>query len=92
MYDRAREHRWEVFARYGAAYACTLITIAAVRPIISTPFTLLLAAITLLGLPISLSLIYKVVAERLGFRAWGVGLPGHFLIGSRREKGGETRG
>jgi len=33
------------------------------------------------GLPISLSLIYKVVAERLGLRAWGVGLPGHFLCG-----------
>jgi regulator of sirC expression with transglutaminase-like and TPR domain len=33
------------------------------------------------GLPITLSLIYKVVAERLGMRAWGVGLPGHFLCG-----------
>ncbi len=33
------------------------------------------------GLPITLSLIYKVVAERLGLRAWGVGLPGHFLVG-----------
>ena len=32
------------------------------------------------GLPITLSLIYKVVAERLGLRAWGVGLPGHFLV------------
>src|SRR5579884_1971928 len=31
------------------------------------------------GLPITLSLIYKLVAERLGLRAWGVGLPGHFL-------------
>jgi regulator of sirC expression with transglutaminase-like and TPR domain len=30
------------------------------------------------GLPITLSLVYKVVAERLGLRAWGVGLPGHF--------------
>jgi regulator of sirC expression with transglutaminase-like and TPR domain len=36
---------------------------------------------TKLGLPISLCLIYKVVAERLGFRTWGVGLPGHFLCG-----------
>jgi regulator of sirC expression with transglutaminase-like and TPR domain len=36
---------------------------------------------TKLGLPISLSLVYKIVAERLGFRAWGVGLPGHFLVG-----------
>lgn len=33
------------------------------------------------GLPITLSLLYKVVAERLGLRCWGVGLPGHFLIG-----------
>jgi regulator of sirC expression with transglutaminase-like and TPR domain len=32
------------------------------------------------GLPITLSLVYKVVAERLGLRAWGVGLPGHFLV------------
>jgi regulator of sirC expression with transglutaminase-like and TPR domain len=31
------------------------------------------------GLPITLSLIYKIVAERLGLRVWGVGLPGHFL-------------
>ena len=36
---------------------------------------------TKLGLPITLCLIYKVVAERLGFRTWGVGLPGHFLCG-----------
>lgn len=33
------------------------------------------------GLPITLSLLYKLVAERLGLRAWGVGLPGHFLVG-----------
>jgi len=33
------------------------------------------------GLPITLSLVYKLVAERIGLRAWGVGLPGHFLIG-----------
>lgn len=33
------------------------------------------------GLPITLSLIYKTVAERLGMRAWGVALPGHFLAG-----------
>jgi regulator of sirC expression with transglutaminase-like and TPR domain len=37
------------------------------------------------GLPITLSLIYKIVAERLGFRAWGVGLPGHFLVGLELE-------
>ena len=33
------------------------------------------------GLPISLSLVYKLVADRLGLRTWGVGLPGHFLVG-----------
>jgi regulator of sirC expression with transglutaminase-like and TPR domain len=36
---------------------------------------------TKLGLPITLCLVYKIVAERLGFRTWGVGLPGHFLVG-----------
>jgi len=33
------------------------------------------------GLPITLSLVYKIVAERIGLRSWGVGLPGHFLMG-----------
>lgn len=33
------------------------------------------------GLPITLSLIYKTVAQRLGMRSWGVALPGHFLVG-----------
>lgn len=33
------------------------------------------------GLPITLSLIYKIVAERIGLRSWGVGLPGHFVVG-----------
>jgi regulator of sirC expression with transglutaminase-like and TPR domain len=40
------------------------------------------------GLPITLSLVYKIVAERLGLRVWGVALPGHFLIGM---ESGETR-
>ena len=40
------------------------------------------------GLPISLSLVYKLVAERVGLRAWGVGLPGHFVVGVQAE--GET--
>ncbi|HEX3359173.1 MAG TPA: transglutaminase-like domain-containing protein [Tepidisphaeraceae bacterium] len=31
------------------------------------------------GLPIALSLIYKIVAERVGLRCWGIGLPGHFV-------------
>ena len=33
------------------------------------------------GLPITLSLIYKNVAGRLGLRAHGINLPGHFLVG-----------
>jgi regulator of sirC expression with transglutaminase-like and TPR domain len=32
------------------------------------------------GLPITLSLLYKLVAERIGLRTWGVGMPGHFLV------------
>lgn len=31
------------------------------------------------GLPITLSLIYKLVGERLGLRVYGIGLPGHFM-------------
>lgn len=31
------------------------------------------------GLPITLTLVYKLVADRLGLRCWGVALPGHFL-------------
>jgi regulator of sirC expression with transglutaminase-like and TPR domain len=33
------------------------------------------------GLPITLSLIYKTVAARVGMKSWGVALPGHFLVG-----------
>jgi len=33
------------------------------------------------GLPISLCLLYKIIAERLGLKVRGVGLPGHFLAG-----------
>ena len=33
------------------------------------------------GLPITLSLVYKLVADRIGLRCWGVGLPGHFIVG-----------
>ena len=33
------------------------------------------------GLPILLSLVYKLVADRLGLRVHGVGLPGHFVVG-----------
>lgn len=31
------------------------------------------------GLPIALSLVYKLVAQRLGLRVHGIGLPGHFM-------------
>jgi regulator of sirC expression with transglutaminase-like and TPR domain len=31
------------------------------------------------GLPITLSLIYKLVGQRLGLRVHGIGLPGHFM-------------
>jgi regulator of sirC expression with transglutaminase-like and TPR domain len=39
------------------------------------------------GLPITLCLVYKTVAERLGLRCWGVGLPGHFLTGVQMDSG-----
>jgi regulator of sirC expression with transglutaminase-like and TPR domain len=32
------------------------------------------------GLPISLSMIYKLIGGRLGLRVHGIGLPGHFLV------------
>jgi len=34
-----------------------------------------------LGIPISLSAVYLALAERLEIPAYGVGLPGHFIIG-----------
>lgn len=33
-----------------------------------------------LGIPITLSVVYLEVAQRLGLRAQGVGLPGHFIV------------
>jgi len=33
-----------------------------------------------LGIPITLSLIYIEVARRIGFPAFGVGFPGHFIV------------
>lgn len=39
------------------------------------------------GLPITLSLIYKLVAERLGLRVHGIGLPGHFMCAVETETG-----
>lgn len=34
-----------------------------------------------LGLPISLSVVYLHLAEQLGVPAFGIGLPGHFIVG-----------
>lgn len=33
------------------------------------------------GLPITLSLLYKLVSDRIGLNTWGIGLPGHFVLG-----------
>jgi regulator of sirC expression with transglutaminase-like and TPR domain len=37
--------------------------------------------VTKRGIPITLSLIYYIVARRIGLSAWGINAPGHFLIG-----------
>ena len=45
------------------------------------------------GLPITLSILYVEVARRLGFEAYGIGFPGHFLakvVGVPEEPGGEV--
>ncbi|HEX9018941.1 MAG TPA: transglutaminase-like domain-containing protein [Anaerolineaceae bacterium] len=34
-----------------------------------------------LGIPISLACLYVSVAQRLGLPAYGIGLPGHFIVG-----------
>lgn len=36
-----------------------------------------------LGIPISLSVVYLSIAKRLDIPAFGVGLPGHFIVGVR---------
>ena len=36
-----------------------------------------------LGIPISLSVIFIDIAHRLGIPAYGIGLPGHFIVGVR---------
>ena len=38
------------------------------------------------GLPITLCLVYKLVADRLGLDTWGVGLQGHFLVGMESDE------
>lgn len=39
------------------------------------------------GLPITLSLVYKVVGERAGLKIHGLGLPGHFCAGVETPEG-----
>jgi regulator of sirC expression with transglutaminase-like and TPR domain len=39
------------------------------------------------GLPITLCLIYKLVAQRLGLRVHGIGLPGHFMCAVETPQG-----
>jgi regulator of sirC expression with transglutaminase-like and TPR domain len=39
------------------------------------------------GLPIAMSLLYKLVAQRLGLRVHGIGLPGHFMCGVETDSG-----
>lgn len=36
-----------------------------------------------LGIPITLSLVFVSVAQRIGLPAYGIGLPGHFIVGVR---------
>ncbi|MAI79630.1 MAG: hypothetical protein CL917_11865 [Deltaproteobacteria bacterium] len=38
------------------------------------------------GIPITLSIIYMEVARRLGFNSFGIGFPGHFLVGVKLEQ------
>jgi regulator of sirC expression with transglutaminase-like and TPR domain len=40
-----------------------------------------------LGIPISLSVIYLELADQLGMAAYGIGLPGHFIVGLSGESG-----
>jgi len=42
---------------------------------------------TRLGIPVTLALVYKVVAERIGLDVQGVNTPGHFLVRVMTEEG-----
>lgn len=53
---RAAAPRWELGLRYAAAYASTLLAIGAAQAKIGAAFAVGLALVTLLGLPLSLSL------------------------------------
>lgn len=39
-----------------------------------------------LGIPITLSLLYVDIATRLGVPAYGIGLPGHYIVGIRDQE------
>lgn len=39
------------------------------------------------GIPITLSILYIAIGERLGLPVYGVGLPGHFIVGCSSENG-----
>lgn len=39
------------------------------------------------GIPVTMSVIYMLVADRLGFKLRGVGLPGHFLLTDFKKPG-----
>lgn len=43
-----------------------------------------------LGIPITLALVGRLVADRAGLISWGIGFPGHFLLGLA--PAGSTRG
>jgi len=43
-----------------------------------------------LGIPISLALVYKAVAERVGLRVSGVNAPGHFLVAVHLPRNAES--
>jgi regulator of sirC expression with transglutaminase-like and TPR domain len=38
-----------------------------------------------LGIPLTLSIIYTFIAQQIGIPAYGVGLPGHFIVGVHDE-------
>lgn len=40
-----------------------------------------------LGVPISLAVIWITIAQKLGLQAYGIGLPGHFIVGVYEQSG-----
>lgn len=60
---------WELTLRYAAATAATLVAIAAAQLVLATSFVVMLACITLAGVPVSLFL------RRSDMRIGGVHVP-----------------